>query len=95
MSNSFNKLEITPEDIDDIILKIIKSSPHNWVRYYICEKVQGVTMPGHYIEIRSSYIPGSTIKLLNDVNFNIENICSQKINADTFIEITFKSEVEF
>lgn len=78
--------------IDQIIFGIIKDSAHNWVRYWISEKISGMTMPGEYIELRSSYISDKTLKDMLESGFKIEKISSMKINADSYCDVLLKRE---
>ena len=42
-------------NIEQIIFNIMKSNAHTWVRYWLSKEVL-VTLPGEYVEIRSSYL---------------------------------------
>lgn len=42
-------------NIEQIIFNIMKSNAHTWVRYWLSKEVS-VTLPGEYVEIRSSYL---------------------------------------
>lgn len=77
-------------DIEQIIYEVLKNSTHTWVRHWISKETSGFTFPGEYIEIRSSYLSGETLKYLFDNDFNIETIKSQQINADIFSDVLLK-----
>lgn len=81
-------------NIEQLIFKILQKDCHTWVRYSLTEKMDGTRMPGEYIEIRSGYMPGSTLNELLLMGFKIDLIKTQKINADSFSDILLKREIE-
>lgn len=76
--------------MEQIIFNLIKDSHHTWVRYFMVKEVTGITLPGEYVEIRSSFLDGEKLKGLLDVGFEIETIRSQKINADSYCDVLLK-----
>lgn len=71
----------------------MSASAHNWVRYWKSEKMEGFTMPGEYIEIRSSYLSGADLGKILEQGFQVESIQSQKINADSYCDILLKRKL--
>jgi hypothetical protein len=80
-------------NIEQIIFKILQSNAHTWVRYWLSEKIEGTTMPGEYIEIRSSYLSDRDLEELFAVGFKIHTITTQKINADSYSDVLLKREL--
>ena len=76
--------------LEQIIFNIMKSSAHNWVRYWSQKEISGLTMPGEYVEIRSSFLSENTLEELFSAGFKIHTIKSQKINADVYCDVLLK-----
>lgn len=79
--------------MEQIIFNILKSSSRYWVRYWIHNELQGMTLPGEYIEIRVHYADGQTLQELFDAGFQIYKIQSKKIDADCYCDILLKREL--
>jgi len=79
--------------MEKIILNIISSNAHTWVRYWKSKEMSGLTLPGEYIELRSNYLSGDELKELVEAGFEIQTITTQKINADAYCDVLFKREL--
>lgn len=80
-------------EIQDIIFEIIKDNPQMWVRYFKKTEHSGLTSPGEYIELRCGYIGSGTLDNLLQEGFKIENIKTQKINADVYSDVFLRREI--
>jgi hypothetical protein len=74
-------------EISKLILNVITINPHNWVRYWVTKEFTGVTLPGEYIEIMSSFLSSDTLEELLDDGFKIDKITTQMINQDAYSRI--------
>ncbi|MFV0329968.1 MAG: hypothetical protein ACK5KL_09155 [Dysgonomonas sp.] len=81
--------------MEQIIFNILLKSAHNWVRYWIQKEINGFTLPGEYIEIRTHYMPGDNLQELFDAGFKIKDITPKKIDADCYCDILLKRELNY
>lgn len=79
--------------MEQIIFNILKSSSRYWIRYFRVDKLEGMTLPGEYIEIRVHYVNGRDLKELFDAGFEIDRVQSKKIDADCSCDILLKREL--
>lgn len=79
-------------NIEQIIFNIMKSDAHTWVRYWLSKEVS-VTLPGEYVEIRSSYLSYISLKELFEAGFKIEKITPQSIGVDVYCDVLLKREL--
>jgi hypothetical protein len=56
-------------NIEQIIFGIIKDNAQNWVRYWKTTEMSGLSFPGEYIELRSSWISDKTLKDMLESGF--------------------------
>lgn len=80
-------------NIEQIIFNIIKSNSQTWVRYFYVEKTNGMTMPGEYVVLRSSFLTHKHLNELFEAGFKIEKIETQKINNEAFCDVLLKREI--
>ena len=74
-------------NIEKIIFNLL--SAHRWVRYWIQKEIVGLTMPGEYVEIRSSFLSDKDLADILEAGFKIKSICSKKIDADAYNDVLF------
>lgn len=79
--------------IEQIIFNILNKSAHTWVRYWKQKEMSGLTMPGEYIEIRSSFLSSTEILQILEAGFKIESIHSKKIDADAYCDVLLMREI--
>lgn len=72
-------------NIEQIIFNL--QSAHRWVRYWKQKEITGLTMPGEYIEIRSSFLSDTDLADILEAGFKIKRICSKRIDADAYDDI--------
>lgn len=80
-------------NIEQIIFGIIKDSAHRWVKYWKNEELQGLTLPGEYIEIRCSFLSHQTLDPLLASGFKVDKISSKRIDADSYCDVLLKREL--
>jgi hypothetical protein len=80
-------------NIQEIIFNIISNNTHCWVRYWITKESSGLYFRGEYVELRASWISDKNLKELLESGFKIENIKTQKINADIYSDVLLKREL--
>lgn len=78
-------------NIEKIIFNLL--SAHRWVRYWIQKEIVGLTMPGEYVEIRSSFLSDTDLADILKVGFKIKSICSKKIDADAYNDVLLMREL--
>lgn len=57
-------------NIEQIIFNL--QSAHRWVRYWKQKEISGLTMPGEYIEIRSSFLSDTDLADILEAGFKIK-----------------------
>lgn len=80
-------------NIEQIIFNILNKSAHRWIRYWKQKEISGLTMPGEYVEIRSSFLSSIDLIEILKAGFKIKTICSKKIDADAYCDILLMREI--
>ena len=78
-------------NIEQIIFNL--QSAHRWVRYWIQMEISGLTMPGEYIEIRSSFLSDTDLADILEAGFKIKRISSKNIDADAYDDILLMRKI--
>lgn len=80
-------------NIEQIIFNILSKYPHSWIRYWIQKEISGLSMPGEYIAIRSSFLSGNDLLEIFEAGFKIESVLSKKIDQDAYCDILLMREI--
>lgn len=80
-------------NIEQIIFNLLNKNAHTWIRYWKQKEMSGLTMPGEYVEIRSSFLSGTELLEFLKAGFKIERIRSKKIDSDAYCEILLMREI--